>query len=117
MVCSASTYNFRPKLALYQLLMVYAIKNSTYRGDFCNLEIVARRSRNQKMLDEKANVTTKCFMILRSPTEDENGGISLHPPNANFQRRARSKKNLTAKTAKNAKDVGAGFKPALLPSW
>jgi hypothetical protein len=24
-------------------------------------------------------LTTKCVMSLRSPTEDENGGISLHP--------------------------------------
>jgi len=31
-------YNFRRGLTLYDLLMVYAIKNFTYRGDICNLE-------------------------------------------------------------------------------
>jgi hypothetical protein len=36
-------YNFRRKFTLCELLMVYAIKNFTYRGDFA-----VRRSRNQK---------------------------------------------------------------------
>jgi hypothetical protein len=31
-------------------------------------------------------LTTKCVMSLRSPTEDENGGISLYPPERQFSK-------------------------------
>ena len=52
-------YNFRRSLTLYELLMVYAIKISLIAETAVISNIVVRRSRNQKMLDEKANSNTK----------------------------------------------------------
>jgi len=65
--------------------MVCAIRNFTHRGDICNIE------------DRSA-----------AEPQPKNGRRK-----GKFNHEAReSKKNLTAKSAKDAKDVGAGFKPA-----
>ena len=100
MVCSVSTYNFRRKLTLYELLMVYAIKNSTYRGDICNLEDRSAADPQPKKLDEKANLTAKRTKHALSKAE----GSTKQEKSDRKEREGR-------------KDVGAGFKAALLPSW
>ena len=66
-------YNFRRSLTLYELLMVYAIKISLIAETAVISNIVVRRSRNQKMLDEKANSNTKRIEVKKNLTVEREG--------------------------------------------